>query len=346
MPLFSIIIPAYEAEGTIKRALDSLRDQTFQDFEVIVIDDGSHDGTWKVLEKEKEILKGQLIIKHVTNGGSGQARNIGLSLAKGEYVIFLDADDSIDKEQLMMRKEILDSYPTVDLIVGGYHTSILTNNKIVRQSENIPQAEFYKTHEDFLDHLYALMEQQLMYVVWNKIYRLDLLKKYHVAFPLYQSCEDRLFNLAYYGHVQQCYISERIFYHYAFDPANSLTNRFVGEKFRSYVESFQQSLDLIPDEKENLSTLFLKGVLASIIQIHSEKCTMNKKSKYAYIENIFNHSVTQCAIDEAKGSSFFQALIIILFKTKSKHLFFNLSKLIYQLEHSQLPIIESLKSSF
>lgn len=90
MPLFSIIIPTYNRVDLIHRALNSVWSQTFTDYEVIVIDDGSTDGTWEELCK----LKDKIITLQQNNKGPGAARNLGAQHASGEYLAFLDSDDA------------------------------------------------------------------------------------------------------------------------------------------------------------------------------------------------------------------------------------------------------------
>src|SRR4051812_14236148 len=89
-PFFSVIIPAYNAANTIRKTLESLQKQTFKDFEILVVDDGSTDNT-------KEIVEQHSTVKYIyqNNAGPGKARNNGSKHASGEYLIFLDADDII-----------------------------------------------------------------------------------------------------------------------------------------------------------------------------------------------------------------------------------------------------------
>lgn len=92
-PFFSVIIPTYNSEGYVTKAIDSVIAQTFKDFEVILIDDGSIDNTVDVIEKRIKGLVNFKIISLKQNAGVANARNIGISKAKGKYICFLDDDD-------------------------------------------------------------------------------------------------------------------------------------------------------------------------------------------------------------------------------------------------------------
>lgn len=92
IPQFSVIIPAYNAEKTLRRCVDSVLGQTIVDFEAIIINDGSTDGTRKIIE-EYAAVDPRIIAIHKPNGGVSSARNVGLDRAAGEYIVFIDADD-------------------------------------------------------------------------------------------------------------------------------------------------------------------------------------------------------------------------------------------------------------
>lgn len=107
MPRVSVIIPAYNAAGFVCRAVDSVLAQTCQDLELLVVDDGSTDGTRSVLATYGERLR----VLPQANGGPAAARNNGLSAATGDYVAFLDADDWWEADKLAAQVTLLDSHP-------------------------------------------------------------------------------------------------------------------------------------------------------------------------------------------------------------------------------------------
>lgn len=113
---FSIIIPAYNAEKTIERAIDSALAQTYGNYEIIVVDDASSDNTEQII-KSKYAKKIQYIRK-VGNVGSSAARNTAMDAATGDYFAFLDADDVWHHEKLMLIKTILEAKPDITLF---YH---------------------------------------------------------------------------------------------------------------------------------------------------------------------------------------------------------------------------------
>lgn len=116
MPLISIIVPVYNSVSTLNRCLDSILNQTFSDWELLLIDDGSTDRSTELCDQYAS--KDQRIkVFHKKNGGVSSARNIGLSHAKGEWITFVDSDDEIPKNTFTDECR----YFKEDLIVGAYY---------------------------------------------------------------------------------------------------------------------------------------------------------------------------------------------------------------------------------
>ena len=97
-PLISIIVPVYNAEKTLERCVDSILNQTYQDFELLLVDDGSPDACPEICERYAREYPGLVRVLHQENQGLGMARNAGAALAQGEYLLFLDSDDTIQPE--------------------------------------------------------------------------------------------------------------------------------------------------------------------------------------------------------------------------------------------------------
>lgn len=118
-PLVSVVIPAFNSASTIGRAVRSVVDQTFTDWELIVVDDGSSDDLRTALEEFGNIVN----LVRQANKGAGAARNFGASLARGEYLAFLDADDYWHPEKLQLQVDALRSHPDIALCGTGHRRS-------------------------------------------------------------------------------------------------------------------------------------------------------------------------------------------------------------------------------
>ena len=116
-PLISVIIPVYNSEKYLERALDSVLNQTYKDLEIIVVDDGSTDGSGKIIAKYQK-KDPRIISIRQKNSGQAAARNAGIRLAKGEFLAFLDGDDAYDKDFILKLLNGFDD-DDIDIAVSG-----------------------------------------------------------------------------------------------------------------------------------------------------------------------------------------------------------------------------------
>ena len=183
----SVIVPVYKAGETLRRCVDSILGQDFGDFELLLIDDGSPDGSGAICDA---YAAGDARVKvwHKENGGVGTARNLGLDVAAGEWVAFVDADDFLEKGFF---RGLLEGGGGRDLVIGGYKT--LPGGK-----------RHYGFEGDFEgDSMPAFIARHLENgYVWGKFYKASILKACGIRFRTDLAVfEDLLFNLDY---VLQC----------------------------------------------------------------------------------------------------------------------------------------------
>ena len=120
--MISVIIPLYNKEAIIERTLRSVLSQDYDDFEVVIVDDGSTDRSLAVVERELPQIKGKLNVNtpvriiRQENGGPSKARNTGVRNAKGEWIVFLDADDELLPDALKIYASIKDEHPKADVV--------------------------------------------------------------------------------------------------------------------------------------------------------------------------------------------------------------------------------------
>lgn len=117
-PFISVIMPTYNRWKLTVKAIQSVMAQTFTDWELLIIDDGSRDGTYDFVTTETDGDK-RVRYHYATNRGLAMARNIGLTMAQGKYFTFLDSDDEYLPEHLSLRAEYLKAHPEVELLHGG-----------------------------------------------------------------------------------------------------------------------------------------------------------------------------------------------------------------------------------
>lgn len=343
-PLFSIVMPAYNCEKTISRTVKSIQQQYWSDFECIIVNDGSTDNTKEVIDS---LSKKDTRIKtiHKSNGGPGSARNVGISYAKGKYLYLMDSDDALPGHALEIYAKLLISN-SPDLIVSSYQMNVLDNQTIVDSRVIQVKDEWISSHDEFLSRIHEFMENQLMYVIWNKVYRLDIIKKHSITFPPYNSCEDRLFNIQYYHHVEKAQVISDVLYHYFFEGKSSLTNRFLPNKFETFEEFYLSLLRLTDQNRDVSSALFLKGTMSCIIPLHSENCPYSLIQKFQNIRSIMNNSNVKVASRNSATNSIMRKVMVLLFSSRSVLLNYSISLIMFKISQLSPKLIEKLKGNF
>ena len=212
----SVIIPAYNAEKSICYSLLSLAEQSFRDFEVIVINDGSTDNTIDVVNEFIQTNKDMNIrVVNQKNGGVASARNRGLEEAKGEYILFLDADDVYRKDciECLISKIERDN---ADVVIAGYTRNA---SKFEKYPENSDK------QCDSIETMYLWMYNAPPRVFCSIIYKNDIIKKHKIRFPFETKYgEDLEFTWEYLTHIKKGTITDEQIYAYI-DTATSAVHR-------------------------------------------------------------------------------------------------------------------------
>lgn len=221
MTNISVLIPVYNAEKTIKRTLDSLSDQTMVDFEVVIVNDGSVDGTYDILEYYKNKFKNINII-HQKNMGIAAARQLLIENATGEYILFCDADDYVEKSLIEDISNTIEQANS-DLILFGYQLVRKNVHKIVLKRK-LPEGIYDNRVTWERMHIAGLTDLYWS-ALWNKCYKKKLIERLpQIRFQ--NLLEDVIFNVEYIERCESIFILEKNLYNYV-QIGDSLTR---GEK--------------------------------------------------------------------------------------------------------------------
>lgn len=209
----SVIVPVYKAENYLHRCVDSLLAQTFSNFELILIDDGSPDRSGEICD-EYALKDSRVRVFHKENGGVSTARQHGVDCARGEYMIHADPDDWVEANMLeeLYRKAREED---ADMVICDFYEEFLGKQRYVKQQ---PSALNHETV------LHELLFQQLHGSCCNKLVRLACYNMYEIRFPKLIYCEDLSVNISLLNHPLKISYLNRAFYHYdrSINP-NSIT---------------------------------------------------------------------------------------------------------------------------
>lgn len=209
--MISIITPAFNAEHSIEQAIASVQRQSREDWELIIVDDGSTDSTWSILEAVSDF---RIRVVRQENAGVSAARNTGLRLARGEYITFLDADDTLPRDALKVRADLLDSEPQIDIVHGA--VQLLWGDHEMRVVQ--PDLKC----GPLLDRLVRLQEDVFVGVCY-------MLRREKIGQLLFQErlshCEDLIFylTLAHDSDLEYAAVPQ-IVYEYRLSPTSSMSN--------------------------------------------------------------------------------------------------------------------------
>ena len=204
LPAVSVIIPMYNAEKYLNECIDSILEQTFKDFELIIVDDCSTDSSCEIVESYMQKFNGRLKLYHTEkNTGSGViARNIGLSHASGEYVYNMDNDDIITKTALEEMYNLSKKYDADVVYCERYYMSsgddLIKNRYIAtRKVQNPPYInEPTLISEDLFERVQEILDVKIWYAPWLKLVRRDLLEMHKIIFPVLKIGDDDIWTYA------------------------------------------------------------------------------------------------------------------------------------------------------
>lgn len=207
-PEVSIIIPVWNAEHFLNTCISSIFKQTFQNWEVILSDDGSTDSSFSICTKFS-VEDTRVKVLQNAHMGVSYARNKALNIATGKYICFIDADDTIEPDFLSS----LLLYNNYDLIVCGYYVDITNENGALLKQEKHTQKELPYLISD-KNKMKNLFESGVMHMNWNKLWRKDIIDKHNIRYKPYPINEDFLFMIEYLKHINNLYVIDKPLYHW------------------------------------------------------------------------------------------------------------------------------------
>lgn len=243
---FSIIVPVYQAQQYLARLVNSVLAQSFSDYELILVDDGSLDGSERLCDDFSEKYK-QIKTIHKTNGGVASARNEGIRNAKGRYMIFLDADDYLDAGFLEDASDSLKKKPQDILVYGYYLEEDGTTEKF------LPQLKGSYTLEMISEHFTDFTQGSIFNSVCNKVFCTDIIRSNRLEFPLQKIGEDGIFVCQYLQKIKSFYFSDQAYYHYC-QNGESAVHKYCESRWsdeKKYLQEVQKCVEALAPAQLN-----------------------------------------------------------------------------------------------
>ena len=269
----STIIPVYNVEKYLANCLESVINQDLKDIEIICVNDGSTDGSLSIL-KEYSKIDERIMIVNQKNHGQAIARNVGLSIASGEYIHFIDSDDYIGPNSYKKLYKISKKHNT-DVTIFNFIIKDLAGKTIINpQKTNLPREKVFSLKEN---------QDYFMYncAVWNKLFKKSFLVHNKILFQDYKMAEDILFSIkSEITSHKMIYVDDRFYYHHARENSKVQT---IGSDWYDHLSVVKEIKTLAEKQPQNsiintkIEKIILSLILEASIRIsHTEKDNFKK----------------------------------------------------------------------
>jgi glycosyltransferase involved in cell wall biosynthesis len=279
--LLSVIVAAYNIEDYIERGVLSVCTQTYRNLEIILVDDGSTDGTGAVCDR-LAAQDERIHVIHKENGGLAQARNTGLSQAHGRYIGFVDGDDWIEPD---MYEKLLGALleKDADLAVCRYRQVYRSHT----EDDSVDRAVLFEDDEALRYYIEETKEYAIQNAAWNKLYTREILE--NVSFPEGKWYEDIIFATVVLSRAKRCIYLDTACYNYIIDREGSIMNAKINSRiFTDLIPTYMEKTQFLQDlGRQDLADIhdyfFYKRLLIYYKQIKEQK---NLAQKRAYLNKI------------------------------------------------------------
>lgn len=348
MPKISVIMPVYKVEEYVSRAIESMLNQTFSDFEYLIVDDGSPDKSGAICD-EYALKDSRIQVIHKENGGAPSARNAAMKIARGKYFYFMDSDDWAEKTMLEDMYNLAESVNAHYVVAGYYIDTYYNEDNHLTLSLSHPDV-IYKDKEDFRRHAYELFDKNLLYTPWNKLFLAQYLREKDITFPQ-TFWDDFPFNISVLRDVKRVAVTSKRYYHFIRARAESETARYVPEMYEKREEEHNWMLDLyahwgIDDEnsREFLARRYMERLIGCIENVTNKNCTLKKAEKKQRIRDMINGAHVAKSIKAARPKSLLMKIMLLPIRLKWVWLTYIQSRLITRVKARNTKLFASLKA--
>ncbi len=295
-PFLSIVMPVYRVEKHLEKAVNSILNQDFNDWELILVDDCSPDASGQIADRLADGNERIEVVHLPENLGVCAARNRGIETARGTYITFADSDDTLSGSAYQAVYDKIVTFQTPDVVLFGareiYYTA---EGQVQRELPIIPRA--VDCHSAGAVHAQiAEIDRLTLYgYVWNKVYRKSILDGYQIRFNTrYSIQEDFLFNADFFDHVSSMAILDRDFYQYSKRPSGSATGTFIEDYYQVHMMRIERLADQLEgwqvfDEKarRHLARSYTRYVFSAFARNMDPRSGMDAAARSAFMHQVF-----------------------------------------------------------
>lgn len=343
---FSVIVPVYGVEKYLDECIESLVNQTYKDFEVILVDDKSPDNCPAMCDewaKKDERIK---VIHKEQNQGLGFARNTGIDACSGDFILFVDSDDTIDLETLEKCNSYLDN--DTDILAFGIKLCYEDKNGIVKHTDQLMPLPYSCSDAQEKAEIFAqLTDKRVFNYVCNKAYRREFLKSIDAKFESTKLIEDFLFNINVFNFAIKVKSVDENFYFYRKPAHETLASKYSPEFFdlakRKYTleEQFLNNCGDVKEQHKNLILQsFIKHFISAIIRNGSKSANLSYSQQKSMLKTMINDNITNEAISQYIPQGLQFKVIHLLMKLKNADLLMMFCKIVDFAQNKIIPLLK------
>lgn len=307
-PFFTVIMPAYGVEKYLEKAVESIKAQTFADWELIIVEDGSPDKTSEIAEKLQKTDDRIQVIHHEKNKGLSEARNTGIEAGTGRYIWFMDPDDMVDADLLESVHESLEVDPAKLVIFGHLEEYYNEDGSFAYAHEIKPEKKVFKKPEEIHNYVIRLEQETIYGYAWNKMYDLAYIKEKNLRYEIVRLIEDIVFNIQYCNDIDSMNLLDITPYHYAKRMSGSLTTKFVPD----YYPVHRRRIKMLLEQQRYWGTasrkncailggLYGRYILSALERNCNKQSGMNTKARKKFCKEVFNDPLFQKLLPVAEA---------------------------------------------
>ena len=305
-PGISIIVPIYNAEKFIDGCMASIRAQTFTDYEIILVNDGSADASADLCRRYAQ-ADSRITYIEKENGGAGSARNAGMDVARGEYLAFPDVDDTFEPGMYEALYALAKS-GGYDLVFSGVNYYRLTDGAhAYHRSENIPAVSF-TSREECRRHIMTFFPTTTIFdVPWNKLYKRSVVTENNLRFSDIRRCQDATFNIDFFDHIESAASLDKAFYNYRENTAADVQRKFPIDYIEIVLFYYVHLIDILKrwgvysgEIKVHYDSTFVLSVYNAADRYDNPRWGLNRQEQRGYVRDILSRGEVQAFLPGAQ----------------------------------------------
>ena len=322
-PVVSIIMPVYGVEKYLSASINSVLNQTYKNFELILIDDKSPDKSPEICDEFAQKDSRIKVVHKPKNEGLGFARNTGLDIAIGDYVYFIDSDDYIESQLLEKAIDAFDEN-TEFVVFGINRVHEKKDGSIDRIEHLIPEISESQTAKDTANIFAMLNTKKVFPFAWNKLYKKQFLDKCGTRFEKTKLIEDFLFNIDLFSKAKFIKVISDRLYNYRKPQHETLVSAYAPEFFelckRKYTleKEYLSMVDALTEENLQLIYFsYIKNLISVFLKNSSKKAGLSKKEQKEKMKSVLGDALTEDVLTNYAPKGIVMKIVTCLFRSKN-----------------------------